>query len=183
VLPEEAFDTEKLQAMVAVATSAPASAAERLKALDKASTGALTPGFLPVKYVGRRETYREGAYGSKLLFTLNETKMVPLELAKKLLAHPDVYVLGDMQAGEGVAKQVAEAVDNQQKLEKEKADTEQDDLEQARQSISTMNRAAMANYAKVNFNVELDPKKLDVAAMRSEVTTLLDRFGLPGSKA
>lgn len=49
----------------------------------------------PIKYVGHRPTYTESCYGTGLVFTQGQTITVDEAVARKLLRHPDVYVLGD----------------------------------------------------------------------------------------
>ena len=48
-----------------------------------------------VKYIGHRETYTDGAYGSRIAFTKGQSVLVPADLAAKLLRHPDVYTHGE----------------------------------------------------------------------------------------
>lgn len=124
----------------------------------------------PIKYIGARPTYREGAYGSGLIFTKGEVLNVEDDdLAKKLLRHPDVYVRGDAEEAKDAPVIPAKADD---KKEKDK----EDDAQDARDTISQMTKAALGTYAKTHFNVDLDLTK-KVGELRTQVTGLFDQFG------
>ena len=152
---------------------APAAGAQALKA----APGGVIPrlvgpqGFAPVKYVGRRETYREGMYATGLVFQRGETKMVPTDKARLLLQHPDVYVPGDVQSMATVQAPPSE---------RSKADEDrqaEERVQEARDAIANMNKDALVAYAQTNFRVALD-KHQGVAKLREAATQLVDRFGL-----
>ena len=126
----------------------------------------------PIKYIGARPTYREGAYGSGLIFT--QGKILNVEdddLAKKLLKHPDVYIRGEGEEADK-APVVAKSEKSQEKKDKDKEDDAQDN----RDTISQMTKAALGTYAKTHFNVDLDLTK-KVGELRTQVTGLFDQFG------
>ena len=126
----------------------------------------------PIKYIGARPTYREGAYGSGLIFTQGKVLNVEDDdLAKKLLKHPDVYVLGE---GEEAAS--APIVEKTDKTQEKKDKDKEDDAQDNRDTISQMTKNALGTYAKTHFNVDLDMTK-KVAELRTQVTGLFDQFG------
>lgn len=126
----------------------------------------------PIKYIGARPTYREGAYGSGLLFTKGEVLNVEDDdLAKKLLKHPDVYI-----RGEGEEADKAPVAEKTDKTLEKKAQDKEDEAQDNRDTISQMTKAALGTYAKTNFNVDLDMTK-KVAELRTQVTGLFDQFG------
>ena len=120
----------------------------------------------PVKYIGRRPVCRDGAYGSGLIFTQGETKLVPDDLATKLLRHADVYVPGDAKG----------ATKPQDEQAKPKTQTEEEMLQDLRDTVSQMDKDALESYARTNFNVELDNRK-SVASLRQSVNQMLDQYG------
>lgn len=125
---------------------------------------------MPVKYVGRRPIYVEGAYGSKLVFTTGETKLVPGDLAAKLLMHPDVYVLGDVVTSPGFALEEPDA----------RASTEQDQegtLQDIRDAINIMDKDALEQFARFHFKVDID-KRRSAAHLRQLVTQMVDQYGV-----
>lgn len=118
----------------------------------------------PIKYVGHRARYREGAYGSGIEFVKDETKLVPPELAAKLLRHPDVYVQGEDQGAE-----VANVA--------QKKDDDEDQSQDTRDAIAAMDKDALESFAKTHFSVDLDKRK-SVGNLRQHVTNLVDQFGI-----
>lgn len=123
--------------------------------------------MIAVKYIGKRDSYREGAYGSGLMFVQGQTiNIEDEELARKMLRHPDVYVKGDAQEADSTAA----------KSTKPKK-SDEDPAQDARDSIANMNKAALKEYAKTNFNVDVDGRK-PVGELRTQVTSLFDQFGV-----
>ena len=123
----------------------------------------------PIKYIGHRPTYREGCYGSGLMFAQGQTINVDDEaLAKKLLKHKDVYVLGDAEAAVDAEKAPAKATE---------ADKDADPAQDMRDSIMTMNKDALETFAKTHFSVDID-KRAKVGDLRTKVIGLFDQFGV-----
>ncbi len=136
----------------------------------KVVTARSTDGATPVKYVGRRASYMENAYGSKLVFTTGETKLVPAELAAKLLMHPDVYVLGDVTTSPGFVLEEAAS----------KPSTEQDQegtLQDIRDAINIMDKDALEQFARFHFKVDID-KRRSATHLRQLVTQMVDQYGV-----
>lgn len=120
----------------------------------------------PIKYIGHRENYREGCYGSGLVFDRDQTINVDDDLARKLLKHKDVYVLGDADES------------NSTSTPKQKpADDEDDSQQNMRDSIAVMTKAALTEFAKTHFNADLNQRQ-SVGDMRIQVTGLVDQFGV-----
>lgn len=124
---------------------------------------------VPVKYVGRRQTYVEGAYGSKLVFTSDETKLVPPDLAAKLLRHPDVYVQGEMPKAKN------QAVESGKKAPEE--DNQESMLQDLRDTIAIMDKDALEQFGRFHFKVDID-KRRSLPNLRQEITRLLDQYGV-----
>lgn len=125
---------------------------------------------IPVKYVGKRETYRDGTYGTGLVFQQGETKLVPVEKARLLLQHPDVYVPGDVANVEAkAAEEVAAPVSNDSQAENEHMDM--------RDNLGRMDKDGLAEFALTHFNMKLDKRKAE-SVLRTEVITRFDQFGV-----
>lgn len=120
---------------------------------------------VPVKYIGPRQTYTEGAYGSYIQFTHGQTLAVPAELAAKLLRHPDQYVAGDAQASAQADPKAT------------KAENDEERAQEVRDSIANMTKATLQEFAQQHFNVKI-PRDLPVMDMRARVTGLFEQFGL-----
>lgn len=142
---------------------------EALVAKAKAAAAPAAPAKgapVPVRYIGRRATYREGAYGTGILFTQGKSEWVPAAKAPQLLAHKDVYEPGDAaECGEAQAVKAA------------KKDDDNDPIQMQRDAIANMDKDALEAFAKVHYSVDLD-KRHTVGELRAKVTGLVDQFGL-----
>lgn len=116
---------------------------------------------ISVKYIGRRAEYTEGMYGTRIRFLQGESRMVPVDKARLMLKHPDVYAPGVPDAAVAVLPEVK---------------TEDDDVQDMRDAIAIMDKGSLEQYAKTHFMVDLD-KRRSVENLRTEVTGLVDRFG------
>lgn len=135
------------------------------------------PGFTLIKYLGNRERHRENLYGTGLEFIKGGTCWVPTDKANLMLKHPDVYAVAteaEAKAPEAAASPVAHVVDTESDEAKEKARLEE--LENARQSLGTMTKEGLIQYAKHNFQVDLDPA-MKKAELQTRVVGLFDQFG------
>lgn len=121
----------------------------------------------PIKYVGHRAEYREGAYGSGIVFQQGETISVEDALAVKLLRHPDVYQMGEAQ----------EATASVAGVNGEKKQDDDDPAQELRDSVGNMTKGALEGFAKTHFNVDLDKRK-SVGDLRTQVIGLIDQFGV-----
>lgn len=124
---------------------------------------------IAVRYVGRRPVYREGTYGSGIVFTKGETKLVPSDLANKLLRHADVYVAGTVSKGVEVAS-MPDAV------KKTDEQNEEEIMQSLRDSIQTMDKDALETYARTQFKIDID-KRRGLDKLRQQVTQLIDQYG------
>ena len=50
--------------------------------------------LIPIKYIGKRAEYRDGAFGTMTKWKQGETIAIPNAIAMKMLKHDDVYVAG-----------------------------------------------------------------------------------------
>lgn len=119
-----------------------------------------------IKYIGHRQTYREGCYGSGIGFIKGEAVNIEDDaLASKLLRHPDVYIKADDESASTVVP-----------VQKNASDTE-DAAQDARDAIMAMSKVALTAYAKTNFSTSLDQTK-KVGELRLQVVGLYDQFGV-----
>lgn len=126
--------------------------------------------MIPIKYIGHRPVYRDGACGSELTFEQGQTLPVPDECALKMLRHPSVYERGDVAAAGDVVEKEPDTG------KKDSQDKGEEDDQATRDTIATMTKDALVNYAKVHFSADLD-KRRSVADLRTQVTGLFDQFG------
>lgn len=123
--------------------------------------------MVKIKYIGKREKYVEGTYGSKIEFTKGESVLIDGKLAAKLIKHKDQYIIDDSDdAGE-----VKEALAEEREIE-------EDDYQDERDSISNLDKKGLSDFAGRNFaGTKLDGRK-SVELLRTEVIGMIDRYGL-----
>ena len=119
--------------------------------------------MVPVTYVGFRESYKDVKYGSGIVFNKGETLAVPDAIAAKMLNHTDVYVLGK------ATPELKEAVPEEK--------PKQEDTQDMRDQIMTMEPDALLYYAMTEFNRTLDKRK-SVDNLRRDVILLIDQYGI-----
>jgi len=115
-----------------------------------------------VKYVGKRATYTEGTYGSRIVFAQGQTVLVPADLAAKLLRHPDVYAKGDAKKAEVVEVQEQTLVD--------------EDSQAIRDRIAAMDKTALESFVKTTYRMDIDKRK-SVESLRQQAINLVDQYG------
>lgn len=116
-----------------------------------------------VKYIGKRATYTEGMYGSRVQFTQGQAVLVPADLAVKLLRHQDQYTNGDEKKAKDVLVEVV----------KDEADETQD----IRDRIAVMDKTALESFVKTTFRVDLDKRK-GLESLRQQAIGLVDQYGV-----
>lgn len=130
-----------------------------------------TPGaMLPVRYIGHRPTYIDGAYGTRIKFEKGQTQAVPQAIALKMYQHKDVYEPGDPL--EATAVQLPPSKDKAKENEAEEMQIQRD-------ALARMSKTQLASYAKTHFRIDLD-SKLKVEDLRAKVTQLVDQYGIGG---
>lgn len=129
-------------------------------------------GVIPVQYVGHRDTYTDGLYGTRITFARGETRLVPAPAALQMLRHADVYARGQPTT-------VAAAPESVTAKPSEK-DVEEDRLQDVRDSISAMrSKAAVAEFITTNFaGVAVDKDAMSLADLKARATQMVDQFGI-----
>lgn len=115
-----------------------------------------------IKYVGKRLTYTDGTYGTRITFTQGQTLMVPADKAALMLRHADVYAPGKYVKEVAIVAAVTDKPDEQ--------------TQDVRDSIANMDKTALETFVKTNYSVDLDKRK-SLASLRAEATGLVDQYG------
>lgn len=152
--------------------------AELIAELGTASIKATGSGQMEaVTYVGKRDVYKDGTYGTGLVFAKGETKLVPTSVARLMLRHPDVYLPGKVEAAVDAAHAPAQPTPGQKT--KQEAEADEQRIQDARDNIAAMDKkASIIEFAKTNFRVDLSDKH-KVADLKTQATRLIDQYGLP----
>ncbi len=125
-------------------------------------TMAIDSSYTSVKYIGARETYVDGTFGSRIEFHQGESCNVPTEIAAKMLKHPTVYV-----RGEPTARVVSVAAIKS---------PDEDNAQDMRDSIALMDKDTLATFAKTHYQAKVDMRQ-NVETIRARVTGMFDQFG------
>ena len=145
-------------------------------AADKPPTAPDAPsGYVAVTYIGRRDAFIDRLYGSKLEFTQGQTRVLPPELARRLLNHADQFArpaaVDQFPQSDDTARVLAES-----QQAKDEAAAKQFDLQGLYDQVATMNKAALAHFAKVNYRQDI--KQADTLVnLRQQVTGFIDQYG------
>ena len=106
-------------------------------------------------------------------------RVVPEELAAKLLRHADVFTPGDVdeaEPGEPAGDSTQSTLDVAAKSKAEQ-DAAENLLQDVVDTINRMDKDALKDYAQLNYGQPI-PKTLTVENMRAKVVGLIDQFGL-----
>lgn len=120
--------------------------------------------LVSIQYIGKRPEYTDGTYGTGIHWVQGESRLVPADKARLMLKHPDVYVPGAVDAP-------VASLDIKPKTD------ENDEKQDMRDSIATMDKEAIGVFAKTHFNVDIEKRK-GLPALREQVTGLFDQFGI-----
>lgn len=161
---------------VAALTAQLEQAGKRVLVTDGAGAG-FAPGTVGVKYIGRRESWKDTVYHSGVTFEKGQERGLPAVLARKLLRHEDLFEQVELTAETAEQGAASEADDmlNQAKVNqaaKQKTDLEFDTIAQ----VNQMTKASLEQFSQGRFGVKLD-SKLTVAQMREQVTQSIHKFG------
>ena len=121
-----------------------------------------------ITYIGRRPYRNDVTYGTGE-WAAGQTKLVQDATALKMLRHTDSYAHGDDKQGE--QQEAVETV-----VEKDKKETEEDQVQDLLVSIQTMDVEAIAEFVQRHFNQKIDRRK-SAENLRIDAVNLLHQFG------
>lgn len=138
-----------------------------------------TAGMVPVKYIGRRDTFVDRIYGSLLKFEKDQVRSVPADLARNFLRHQDQFERGPEQDADATEGAAADDTGDQLKaLAKKKAeeDAKQNELQGLRDQVARMGKAALKSFALTHYRQQVDESKT-VGQLRQDVTQMINAYG------
>lgn len=144
----------------------------------------VAPHGLAVQYIGRRDRWQDTIYRTGLYFDAGQVRAVPINVARKLLRHPDLFA---EVAGPAEASSAAEAVDHadddtaalleQGKHEADKVEQSLTEIQALYDEIDRMDKPGLLHFAKTQYKQDLDARR-SVANLRAEAKSMIDRFGV-----
>jgi hypothetical protein len=170
-----AIEPEKVEVKVEVPVEA------KGKAKAKAGDSVLPEvnGMLPVKYVGKRDEYVDGTYGTGIKFKKGETQYVPEAKANLMFKHPDVYVPGDAKEAVESKKQSVSSQAPESDLKKTLTPEQENARLDAIMQVKQMNVNGLRNFVKTNFSGQNIPVGIKTDEARILTENLINQFGLP----
>lgn len=136
-----------------------------------------------VTYIGRRESFVDRLYGSKLVFAQLQTRVLPKELARRFLRHADQFKPAEVALEVVEVEAATEPVDDTatllEKAELAKRDdtSRLDDLQDLRDQIANMDKLGLEQFAKTHYRQDID-RRMSTAKLREQVTGLVDLYGI-----
>ena len=121
---------------------------------------------MKIKYVGKRLTHRDTIYGTGMSFSPGDAVEVSDALGMRMLRHVDVYARADDDA-EAVKVAHVDKVINKN----------DENIIDVIDSISIMDKEALSNFAKTEFNMDLDKRK-SIEKLRQDVSIKVNQFGV-----
>lgn len=132
-----------------------------------------------VRYIGRREQWIERSYTRGITFDKGQVRMLPPEIARKLLRHGDLFEQAEAKSAPKAKAKPKD--DTQQHLDKMREDKEEESkarqhVQDQHDAIMSMDKDALELYAYSNYQQSLDKRK-SVETLREQVAGFVDQYG------
>ena len=129
-----------------------------------------------VKYIGRRPSFHDRLFGTGLDFAAGQTRMVPLDTARRFFAHASEFELDATAVAAAVQADDTDDLMDKAKAKQELDAKELDELQYLRDQVTRMAKPELQVIAKTKYGQDLDARA-SVQRMRDQVVNLMDRFG------
>ncbi len=125
---------------------------------------------VPVKYVGKRESYTDGLFSTGM-WRKGDVKLISYSTAMQMLDHADVYADGDEDSAVDVVD-----IDDKKAAE----DKEAERLEETRNLVQQMTRkATVAEFVATNYNgLKIPAELVKLDEMKEFAVRQIDRYGI-----
>ena len=132
-----------------------------------------------VKYIGRRPSFHDRLFGTGLDFVQGQTHAVIADVARKFLHHTSEFERDDTKAAVSAkALSASEALEAAKAKEKLDHDAKAlDEVQYLRDQVKRMEKPELEAMAKNHYGQDID-KRRSVQALREEVVSLIDRYGV-----
>lgn len=156
---------------------------QALKDSDQKSASQSRPFDVPVRYIGRRDTFTDTLYSTGLSFAKDQVRRLPPEIASKFLRHQDLFRRDDSQTAGEAPQNTEHNDDTAEVLEKsrakqKKARDDENQLLDVIDQVNQMTKAGLAKFAYDNFKHEFK-SDTKVGEMRAETVQMIHQYGLP----
>lgn len=138
---------------------------------------------VPVTYIGRRDDWFDRLYSTGLAFDKGQTRHLPVNIARKLLRHGDLFEPATEAAALASIKDEIGKVDDDTAALLEEGKQQQDTKQQEQMEtqaiydqIERMDKQSLYDYALNNYKQKLNRSHSEVN-MRAQVRQFVDQFG------
>lgn len=134
----------------------------------------------PIRYIGRPEQWVERKYKTGLVFTRNQVRSLPDDLAHKMLRHTDLFELADTEP-QGESEPDPDD-DTEEQLKKAKSEQDEsskahEEVQAMREEIMNMDKDSLDHFAYTRYEQKIN-KRRSVENLREEVIGFVDQYGV-----
>jgi hypothetical protein len=122
--------------------------------------------MIQINYIGNKPEHKDSMYGTNAIFKKGETKLVPDDVAKKMLRHIDVYALGEESKLSKLDNVEAKAIEE---YDFDKVMAEKD-------LVNVMPRESLEAYAEAHYQLTYPPKT-KTSEIKKDIFSKLDTLG------
>ncbi len=150
---------------------------ERVVVQERGASGTPTH-YRAVRYIGRRDSWRDRHYGSNLSFEQNQVRSIPPEMAKKFLRHSDIFeeAVGETVQDPATVDDTESTLADANAKQVEERD-KQNEIYAVFDQINQMDEDMLKEYAFARYQQSI-PKTLSLENMRKQVTQMVEQYGV-----
>ena len=140
---------------------------------------------LAIQYIGRRQEWSDRVYNTGLTFVANQARVLPEQIARQLLRHPDLFKVVDLPAAASPAPagEPAKPADDTADLLAQAKQQAGDKLNQQKlvqdlyDQVDRMDKDGLYDFAFNRYSQKLN-KQAKVETLRAKVRGFIDQFGV-----
>lgn len=137
---------------------------------------------LAIQYIGRRQEWSDRVYNTGLTFMKDQARVLPEQIARQLLRHPDLFKVVDLPSP-APAAEPAKAADDTADLLAQAKQQVGDKLNQQKlvqdlyDQVDRMDKDGLYDFAFARYSQKLN-KQAKVETLRAKVRGFIDQFGV-----
>lgn len=130
-----------------------------------------------IKYIGRRDLWKDTVYDTGLSFATNEVRAIPMAIARKLLRHDDLFVEVEQQeVGQHATAYDEDEVSSAVNAAREAKDESNLEFEIIDQINQMTEKDTLVDFVMGKYQVKMNKSK-SVANLQAEAIQLVNRYG------
>lgn len=137
---------------------------------------------LAIQYIGRRQEWSDRVYNTGLTFMKDQARVLPEQIARQLLRHPDLFKVVDLPSPAPTAEPVKAADDTADLLAQAKQQAgdklnQQKLVQDLYDQVDRMDKDGLYDFAFTRYSQKLN-KQAKVETLRAKVRGFIDQFGV-----